>query len=275
MTLLEILTGAGNALDLPGSSVRDLLRGENPFDQWADPFGSSKRTSGRQLLESLGLLGTDDDSFGWDDVGGMGAEMLLDPINLLGGAGIARRLVKSRRTPVPPLTVIREGDEFGSRAIARIGEQDVGIVDLMLPGVSETQGSRRMFPELIGESDTVARIHGSDLHPGLHGRGIGQQMYVDAMSENPAAWFYNSGNSEEATRAIEALNRKGLIDLHWDRHPGGPRVMRLTPDGKAIAGTGSLIRDGKIPRELSGRDPVRLADILLGLGAHNTLARFP
>ena len=106
--LMELLSYAGNALDLPASSLRDLFSGTNPFDQWATPFTSENRTSGRDMLNPIfgknketGMAGwLDDPMEGVADVLGFGAEMVLDPLNLVSGAGVmkafdGRRIAKS------------------------------------------------------------------------------------------------------------------------------------------------------------------------------------
>ena len=98
--LMELLSYAGNALDLPASSLRDLFAGSNPFDQWATPFSSDNRTSGRDLLNPIfgknketGMAGwLDDPMEGVADVLGFGAEMVLDPLNLVSGAGVMKAL---------------------------------------------------------------------------------------------------------------------------------------------------------------------------------------
>ena len=98
--LMELLSYAGNALDLPASSLRDLFAGSNPFDQWATPFSSDNRTSGRDLLNPIfgknketGMSGwLDDPMEGVADVLGFGAEMVLDPLNLVSGAGVMKAL---------------------------------------------------------------------------------------------------------------------------------------------------------------------------------------
>ncbi len=83
------LTTAGNILDLPGSSVRDVVDLKNPLDQWLDPVGynaDSNRVSGRQLARDYGLVGEEDN---WGNfTGGMAAEIALDPLTYLTlGAG--------------------------------------------------------------------------------------------------------------------------------------------------------------------------------------------
>lgn len=98
-SLMDILAGAGNLLDLPGSSLRDILSGRNPFDQWATPFSDVNRASGRDVLqpflganEETGMSGWMDNPMeGFKDIAGFGAEMLLDPLNLvpLGAVGKA------------------------------------------------------------------------------------------------------------------------------------------------------------------------------------------
>jgi hypothetical protein len=83
-----------NVLDLPGSSVRDVFAGKNPFDQWASPLSGDHRTSGADLVSQYARFNPQ--SMGTKVVG-MGVEMLLDPTNLLGGAGILKRLIGARR----------------------------------------------------------------------------------------------------------------------------------------------------------------------------------
>jgi hypothetical protein len=93
--LLNILQGAGNAMDLPGSMVRDTLAMQNPFDQLATPFSNQNRYTGRDLLRRYGMAGEEDT---WGNFGaGMAAEMALDPLNLIGGAGLLSKILKGAR----------------------------------------------------------------------------------------------------------------------------------------------------------------------------------
>lgn len=77
-----MLSGAGNAMDLPGSVVRDILAGRNPIDQIATPFSDQNRTTGRQLARDYGMAG-DQDNWG-NYLGGMAAEMAFDPLSYVG-----------------------------------------------------------------------------------------------------------------------------------------------------------------------------------------------
>ncbi len=106
MSLLDILGYAGNLLDLPGSSVRDLLSGNNPFDQWATPFSGDRRASGRDVLTSWGLTAPNEETgmSGWlqnpiegfRDLAGFGFEMATDPTNLI-PAGWFGKALKGRK----------------------------------------------------------------------------------------------------------------------------------------------------------------------------------
>jgi len=94
-TLLEAL---GSALDLPGSSIRDVLSLRNPVDQWLTPFSQENRTSGQEML---GRWGLGDDH----DLGGFAAEILTDPASLLGG-GMALKGLRG-------LNVLGKGSKIG------------------------------------------------------------------------------------------------------------------------------------------------------------------
>jgi hypothetical protein len=118
-SLMDILAGAGNLLDLPGSSLRDLLSGRNPFDQWATPFSDVNRASGRDVLqpflganEETGMSGWMDNPMeGFKDIAGFGAEVLLDPLNLvpLGAVGKALRGRKAARSANAAMKAERGG----------------------------------------------------------------------------------------------------------------------------------------------------------------------
>lgn len=91
--VLGILSGAGNAMDLPGSMIRDVLAGRPAFDQMATPFGDQNRTTGRQLARDYGMAG-DRDTWG-NFIGGMALETAFDPLSYA-GVGLLTKGAKAK-----------------------------------------------------------------------------------------------------------------------------------------------------------------------------------
>lgn len=93
------ISAIGNALDLVGSSVRDLAAFENPLDQWLSPFSPDNRTTGRDLLRKYGLVSSKDSISNF--VPSMALEIATDPLTYLtfgaskmvGGGGKAAKAV--------------------------------------------------------------------------------------------------------------------------------------------------------------------------------------
>lgn len=73
----------GNVLDVPGSMVRDVIGGQNPFDQLLSPHTGENRVAGRDLLRQGGFIGSEDTTANW--WGGLGTEILLDPTTYFSG----------------------------------------------------------------------------------------------------------------------------------------------------------------------------------------------
>jgi len=83
---LSTLGFIGGVLDTPGSWIRNTLAGENPF---MGTFDFEERTSGREMLEGMGMLDENVEGLDWGDVAGFGAEVLLDPLTYLTGGAAA------------------------------------------------------------------------------------------------------------------------------------------------------------------------------------------
>jgi hypothetical protein len=93
--LLDILSGIGNTLDVPGSMVRDALGGENPFDQLAAPWRANNRLSGRDLARRYGMASQEDT---WGNLaGGIGIELATDPLNFVPGLGLVKRALQGSK----------------------------------------------------------------------------------------------------------------------------------------------------------------------------------
>lgn len=123
-TAISGLGAAANTLDLPGSSVRDIIGGiqtgdwsrHNPLDQWLDPFGSNaeeNRVTGRDLLRNAGAIGKKDT---WGNfAGGFGVELVTDPTWLLGGIGLAGKAGKAAKA----LDVVGDVAKMGAAKAGR------------------------------------------------------------------------------------------------------------------------------------------------------------
>jgi hypothetical protein len=90
----------GNMFDLPGSMVRDVIGGENPFDNFYSQkrglgaiFSGENRLSGREMLSKrFGMKPNDPNKWEWQDPVGFGAEVLTDPMNWVGGGFLTKFL---------------------------------------------------------------------------------------------------------------------------------------------------------------------------------------
>lgn len=89
--VLSGLNILGNVLDVPGSMVRDTAAGKNPFDQLLTPHSDVNRTTGRDLNRKYGSAGRKDSYGNW--WGGLGTEILTDPLTYVGGLGVAKSAV--------------------------------------------------------------------------------------------------------------------------------------------------------------------------------------
>lgn len=87
---LSTLGFIGDVIDTPGAMLRAVLAGRNPLPS---VFDTSQRTSGRDVLEQWGVLGSNKEGLDFGDVAGFGAEILLDPTNLI-GAGLAGKFAR-------------------------------------------------------------------------------------------------------------------------------------------------------------------------------------
>lgn len=139
--LLNGISAIGNVVDLPASSVRDMIGGENPFDQWATPFHSENRLSGRDMLRNRGLVGQHDT---WGNfAAGLGAELALDPLNLI-GTGALGHLTKSRGLLKAEQASVRahNANSMRMRAMRFLPEENI---PLMHPAVKNADGTPKVF----------------------------------------------------------------------------------------------------------------------------------
>lgn len=91
-TLLNAIATIGNVADTPRALTWAILSGRNPLEV-LNPFDEeavAKRPTGWDLMKSIGL--EDKPGFDWVDIPAVASEMLFDPINALGGIGLAKKL---------------------------------------------------------------------------------------------------------------------------------------------------------------------------------------
>lgn len=122
MAFMDALQYAGESLDKPGRSVRGLLSGKIreglawlPFSDALGITDPSEATGGREMLENWGALAPNQEGLDAGDVAGFGAEILFDPLNLVGGGLIARSLGKAGKAGHAAEGALRQAAEMGYR----------------------------------------------------------------------------------------------------------------------------------------------------------------
>lgn len=188
-TILNLLGQFGNVVDLPGSSVRDLLTGNNPIDQWLTPTVDINRVSGRDVLSKWGLMRPnqetgmsgwlDDPGEGVRDVAGAAFESLFDPTNLI-PAGWLGKALRGRKAASAANAAIGGKYGFVNPKVA-LRPDVTDVVEAASPGPMKLLGYTPE-PELVyhgGHKWTNV----SDTHP--YGKPV-----------------INSGNSGEGNQAF-------------------------------------------------------------------------
>lgn len=190
------LAATGNVLDLPGSSVRDLLAGRNPVDQWA-PWNwtsSNDRTTGKQLLQDYGLAGGRDT---WGKaIAGFGAEVAFDPLTYLtGGASALGKVGKAAKG-----TGIL--DDLGRVAARKAGKASGSI------GPRQARVSTTLDDFVSHGSDEVSRkaakLRDEMLAQGLDpSKPIGGSVGVGIPFMDPSFVVGQGAKSEAVAKAVD------------------------------------------------------------------------
>lgn len=120
--------------------------------------------------------------------------------------------------------------------------ENVGYIEFGPLG-RDNATAERMFPELVKPGEQVARTNGIFIEDkSQRGKGYGQKLYLEGMLKHGADWYYNSQTWADATNTLKALEKKGLIELHWWQgkvpeygEMGGVHITRLTDKGRRQA----------------------------------------
>ena len=197
---------AGNLVDTysGASSLRDLLSGDNPWDQFLDPQNADKRVTGRQMLENRGLADANEDQ-GWvpdaGDLGGFAAEMLLDPTNLIGGGLAAKLMGKASKAKAANKGI--EAANAVSREQRAMGFMPEEVAKLTKI-VDETGAPKKMYH---GTPHVFDKFDADKLDPAaLYGNGI-----YTTDSPRIASEYSSKGEVDAIQKALESDSR--LTDL--------------------------------------------------------------
>lgn len=237
---LGAVASIGNFLDLPGSSLRDVLAGENPFDQWLSPLHDTNRTTGRQLLEGWGMRKNKETGFGgWlsdpgeglRDLAGFGAEVVLDPFGPVAGAamgavkgttlGIKGVAAASRAHPLAKLlgrTAVNVFDKLPMEAQKKlfkgVGRGLSALFDRKVMGVTDA-AVQPMAREVTEAADKVmARAAADAAEIALTANNLGYNLRPDPTLDpaDPATWLRD--DSVLKTNAREMTIRRYLDGVY-------------------------------------------------------------
>lgn len=210
------LAAVGNLLDLPGSSVRDVLAGENPLDQWTQSwFSPENRTTGRDLARQYGAAGNRDS---WGNfLGGLGVEIAVDPLTYLtfgaSALGKAGKLAKAAgvlpKTRVGRLTknlrgLARDPDVLKhlEDAATKRGINLEDVLDQPLGGMFGTvfggaYGSGKLSQKVAGRMDRI----GKAVSESVPGRA------VNALFDSSAGGLLRKSDQKLARQIYEAKHK--------------------------------------------------------------------
>jgi hypothetical protein len=272
-SLFDYLGYAGNALDLPASSLRDLLTGNNPFDQWATPFSDRNRATGRDVLspflganEETGFAGWADNPMeGLKDLAGFGAEMLLDPLNLVSGAGVVKVLRGAKaakgRNAVAAAENAANAGKYGyvnSKAAARVVNPMTGEAPQKLLGYSPEpermfHGGRDWTPSATPDKP-YGMFDASRLRSGEGGQAYGPGMY---LSDSPDVTRHYKELVQSRLKSEDPVTDAFQSMSYWSR--GEPVKGASQPE--LINEFLTTMQDnnwlGFNPRTLTGRDKMK------------------
>jgi len=160
-----------------------------------------------------------------------------------------KQFVEGYLSTIGGIKIIQNPDDLNKHSLS-INNKEVGGMHVGTPG-GDTRVAKRMFPNLVKDTDKVARIHGIDVDDDLQGFGLGQLLYLRVFDTPGIDWFYNSQTYPPATNTLKTLANKGYIELHWDREPnwnadGGLHLVRITPNGRNAYLTNKFLKQKEL-----------------------------
>lgn len=210
MSLTDALSGAGYALDTPGALLRGILAGK-----------PGMRKSGREMLESWGALGPNKAGFDAGDVAGFLADVLVDPVNLLGGwavKGLAKTLgrqVAARRTASAaaklrqPTTLTKEAPaSLASMARPHVAKRHI------VPGLDYAGTYTGLTPV---DRTAISTMKQAGLDLGVHYKGKWDPVLQNVVNPESGLRLFSATGPQGMTRIRRMIKKNvevgpGAID---------------------------------------------------------------
>lgn len=145
LTGLEFI---GNVVDTPWAMGRAALAGKNPLTGIFEP---EKRTSGRDMLESWGVLDENQEGLDAGDVAGFAVEM-LDPISLALGTWGPKALKAAKAAKIA-----KTAEE--TKALATMGGEATKAIAPWAKAQRAVQGASEVAPEVAETSRALGPLH--------------------------------------------------------------------------------------------------------------------
>jgi hypothetical protein len=190
------LASLGNFLDVPGSMVRDVVSGNNPFDQILSPFSAENRTRG------IDLIGASDDTWG-GMLGGMATEVALDPLTYL-SLGTSAAYTQGGKA-VKALGMLEHAP-----TVAAAARHSLSPLTPIAAKASSSGG-------LLGAVKKAAADFGAGIGPRVAKRTVTLNQMVDragelGMHELPARFASSVPSTPAKQRVLDALDRYAKLN---------------------------------------------------------------
>lgn len=215
-SILDGVQAVGNVLDVPGSMLRDALAGQNPLDQLANPFSDTGRTSGRDLLRKYGMAGQQDT---WGNfLGGMAAEAVLDPTNLIPAGVIGKHLSKVGK-------VGKANKAIDAANALSLKQRAMGFMPEEIVGLTK-----------IAENGTPKQMY--------HGTGHSFDQY-DMNRMDPTSLYGKGIYTTDNPHIASSYTTKG--------EPSNEQILDYFQPGKAIPSWGGMDEVVDVVKDEAGR----------------------
>lgn len=257
-SLLSQITGGilggvqyvGETLDKPGAALRGLLAGQPeellnliPFSDAMGITNPEERVSGRDLLERGGLLDANTPGLDAGDVAGFGAEVLLDPLNLVsfGGKGAITAAGKALMAADKAAGVVPRMLEHAVSPAQHIAELagDAGKLGAAASLGEHSGAALRTAQEAAGGANTPLR---GFMGFGLEGSPLGW------IGKKAGLWNETTpflGSNIVPAWATGGLPAKALEKVYYGKYSPVRRVRNLLDNrtGEQIHGAAQMLFD--------------------------------